>query len=335
MSDLNNLISIVVPIYNVEKYLVKALDSIVNQTYRNIEIVLVNDGSTDKSSEICKEYASADDRIKLYTKENGGLISAWLYGLNMATGKYVGFVDSDDYIELNMFELLYESLAKNNSDIAICNVYIEKNGCIAAQKDFLSEGFYTGNDSEQLKMKLFPTESNDKNILMFYRVNKLFIRDKLVDSTSYLDMRVSKLEDMTITFPYILACENISVVNLPLYYYVYRDGSILNFSNVNDQIISVERALAVAQKVAEDYKYDCFRFDKVIEMEILSALRCYGSMKSSIERYNLYYDLYSRHNIEFNNLNNSKLAVIKKSLFAKKRFRTLYSLLKIKNGNNT
>lgn len=110
------LISIVVPVYNVEKYLVRCLDSIINQSIREIEIILVDDGSTDISGDICDKYALQDERIKVIHKENGGLVSARQAGIKVASGQYIGFVDSDDWIESNMFQSLYKEAVLNNAD---------------------------------------------------------------------------------------------------------------------------------------------------------------------------------------------------------------------------
>ena len=101
----NNLISIIVPVYNVSEYLPRCLDSLINQTYKNIEIILVNDGSTDNSLEICKKYAEKDLRIKVIDKENGGISSARNTGIAEASGEWIGFVDSDDYIEPCTYEI--------------------------------------------------------------------------------------------------------------------------------------------------------------------------------------------------------------------------------------
>ncbi len=110
----NELISVIVPVYNVEKYLRDCLDSIVNQSYKNIEIILVDDGSKDKSGEICDEYAKNDDRIRVFHKENGGAASARNLGIDNAKGDYLGFVDSDDYIAPDMYEKLLETLKKHD-----------------------------------------------------------------------------------------------------------------------------------------------------------------------------------------------------------------------------
>ena len=120
-------ISIIVPIYNVEKYLNRCIDSIINQTYKNLEIILVDDGSPDNCGKICDEYAKKDNRIKVVHKENGGVSSARNAGLDIVTGDYIGFVDGDDYIKFNMYEKLLNSAIKYNSDIAFCNSEIHYN----------------------------------------------------------------------------------------------------------------------------------------------------------------------------------------------------------------
>lgn len=120
----NELISIIVPVYNVEQYLEKCVDSIINQTYKNLEIILVDDGATDSSSKLCDKLAKIDNRIKVYHKENGGLSDARNYGVERATGDYIGFVDSDDYIDAEMYEKLYEAIKKENVDVAECNLKI-------------------------------------------------------------------------------------------------------------------------------------------------------------------------------------------------------------------
>ena len=118
----DKLISIIVPVYNVEKYLKKCFYSILNQSYKNLEVILVNDGSTDNSGKICDELSREDSRIKVYHKDNGGLSDARNYGVAKANGEYVGFVDSDDYIDQYMYENLYKAIRKYNTQIAECGI---------------------------------------------------------------------------------------------------------------------------------------------------------------------------------------------------------------------
>lgn len=109
-------ISIIVPVYKVEPYLRKCVDSILAQTFTDFEVILVDDGSPDNSGKICDEYASKDSRVRVIHKKNGGLSSARNAGIDVARGKYLGFVDSDDYIEKDMYELLYDNIVKEQAD---------------------------------------------------------------------------------------------------------------------------------------------------------------------------------------------------------------------------
>ncbi|NJJ41641.1 glycosyltransferase family 2 protein [Paenibacillus apii] len=117
-------ISVVVPIFNVEQYLERCLDSIINQSYKDLEIILVNDGSTDRCYEICETYKQKDRRIVVIHQQNGGLSEARNTGISRATGEYIGFVDSDDYIERDMYQFLYNLIKKYNAEISICGTYI-------------------------------------------------------------------------------------------------------------------------------------------------------------------------------------------------------------------
>lgn len=116
-----SLISVVVPIYKVEKYLVKCIDSIIEQSYRNIELILVDDGSPDSCPQICEEYRKKDSRIKVIHKQNGGLSDARNAGMEIATGEWITFIDSDDYVGINFLKELYSSAINTKADISICD----------------------------------------------------------------------------------------------------------------------------------------------------------------------------------------------------------------------
>ena len=120
------LISIIIPVYKVEKYLDRCLESVVNQTYKNLEIILIDDSSPDNCPKMCDEWAEKDSRIKVLHIENKGVANARNIGLSIATGDYIGFVDSDDYIELNMYEVLLSNLVDTNSDISVCGYQINE-----------------------------------------------------------------------------------------------------------------------------------------------------------------------------------------------------------------
>jgi glycosyltransferase involved in cell wall biosynthesis len=116
-------VSVIIPVYNVEKYIKKSLESVMNQTLKEIEIICVNDGTKDNSRKIIEEYAQKDERIKIIDKENGGLSSARNAGMEIARGEYLGFVDSDDWIEETMYEKLYEKAKADESQMVICAVH--------------------------------------------------------------------------------------------------------------------------------------------------------------------------------------------------------------------
>ena len=137
-------ISIIVPVYRTEKYLRECIDSILNQTYRNLEVLLIDDGSPDKSGEICEAYASKDNRIRVFHTINKGLSSARNLGLMNAEGEFIGFVDSDDWIEPNMYEALFKAIQKTDSDICMCRLWDETN---ASSDPHVSEVIFKGNKS--------------------------------------------------------------------------------------------------------------------------------------------------------------------------------------------
>ena len=169
-------VSVIVPVYNVEKYLKQCLDSIVDQTLEDLEIVLVDDGSVDSSGTICDEYAKKDSRIEVIHKANGGLSDARNVGISKAKGRYIGFVDSDDYIKEDMYEILLNLIKKYDADVSICNLYdvIDGNECIRNKENGIRE--YSRLDI--LKEVLL-----DKNI-QSYAWNKLYEKE-LFDEIKY------------------------------------------------------------------------------------------------------------------------------------------------------
>lgn len=122
LSKMNKLVTIIIPVYKVEKYLDDCLISIVNQTYKNLEIILVDDGSPDSCPSLCEQWAENDARIKVIHKKNGGLSSARNAGLKIATGDFIGFVDSDDWVELDMYAMMVKALEENDVDFVACKI---------------------------------------------------------------------------------------------------------------------------------------------------------------------------------------------------------------------
>ena len=225
MSQEKALISIIIPVYKVEKYLEKCIQSVINQTYENLQIILVDDGSPDNCGKICDDYAKKDHRIEVIHKSNGGLSDARNKGLEIAKGEYIGFVDSDDYIEADMYEVLYNLLKQYNADVSICNFYTVSQGKISIKN--ADNGINEYNRIEILKEILL-----DKNI-QSYAWNKLY-KKELFDEIKYPIGK--KYEDIGTTFYLLEKCNKVVVTGKSEYYYINRQDSIVN--NVTESTIT-------------------------------------------------------------------------------------------------
>ncbi len=222
-------ISIIVPVYNVEKYLEKCVDSILKQTFTDFELILVDDGSPDNSGAICDQYAEKDARVKVIHKENGGLSSARNAGIDVARGKYLGFIDSDDYIAEDMYALLYNNIVKEEADMSICGIYdVYKD----KEPKILSKFRKVCTKTETMKLIL------DANIISVHAVNKLYKRE-LFNSIRYPVGTIT--EDAAIILDIVNQCKKIIVESTQKYFYFHRENSISskNFSKKDLQTITV------------------------------------------------------------------------------------------------
>ncbi|MCC9043476.1 glycosyltransferase [Myroides sp. M-43] len=216
------LISVIVPIYNVEDYLGECLDSIINQSYENLEIILINDGTPDNSAEICREYAARDNRIVFLEKENGGLSSARNFGLDHATGDYISFIDSDDFIHEDYFKILIEYT--EDHELIFCNFsayYANQPQHEITIEDFNSFESVTFTSTELLKQ-----------ISTFKRPLVIVAWAKLYKKELWTKLRypIGKThEDEYVVHHFIDKAKKIKFIDLPLYYYRQdREGSIMH-----------------------------------------------------------------------------------------------------------
>lgn len=212
------VISVIVPIYKVEAYLERCVHSICNQTYRNMEIILVDDGSPDNCCDICEKFKNVDSRIKVIHKTNGGLSDARNAGINVAIGDYILFIDSDDYIEATMVEELYASICRENSDIAICGFdYVFDDGTKTSNDFYCENEKTTGYQAtKRLLEKLEPE--------MVVAWNKLEKRTLWCNR----EFPVGKQhEDDFTTYQLMFEAKTVSYVNKPLYHYFQRKDSIV------------------------------------------------------------------------------------------------------------
>lgn len=217
------LVSIIVPIYNIEKYLNKCVDSLLNQTYEKIEIILVDDGSTDNSGKMCNTYSS-NDNIKIVHKKNGGLSDARNYGLMYAKGNYVIFVDGDDFVDKNFVRRLYNNICQNNTDIACCNYY-----------------FYYSDDKKNVACKkvdkIITSDEALKDFFLDTHLCEVMAWNKIYKRSLFFDNNIKYPkgkyhEDLLTTYKLFVNAKKISVLSEPLYFYRQRTGSIMSSFNL-------------------------------------------------------------------------------------------------------
>ena len=218
---MNELISVIIPIYKVEKYLNRCLESVVNQTYKKLEIILVDDGSPDGCPQICDEYAQKDSRIIVIHKENGGQSTARNAGLDICKGEYIAFVDSDDYVSEKYIESLYNSLTENGTDIAICGTQeVDEKGNFKKNKTYKLHKEIKYNQEECLDWLYF---KEDGTILVpWNKLYKKFIWKDLRFPVGLL------FEDSYIIIDILNIINGISIEKENLYYYRIRKGSTTN-----------------------------------------------------------------------------------------------------------
>lgn len=220
------MVSIVVPVYNVENYLKRCVDSIRAQTEKQLEIILVDDGSTDSSGRMCDEFAKQDSRIRVLHKKNGGLTSAWIAGVREALGEYIGFVDSDDWIDSDMYEVMYKKAVEFEADMVLCGLVKEFENPACQNRnltDELSKEFY---GEKEIKEEIYPVFLNngsfDSRAIPASRAMKLYRKSLLLENIAYCNDEVSIGEDLVITLAVFLDCKKIYAVHdfYPYHYWI-------------------------------------------------------------------------------------------------------------------
>lgn len=255
------LISIIVPVYNAEKYLKNCVESIIRQTITDLEIILIDDGSKDLSSQICDELAKEDKRVKVIHQENMGVSAVRNVGLDIAKGQYIGFVDSDDYIDEDMFEYLLKIMKENNCEISCCN--FSKSCKTVTTKNDNKTTVY---DSKASLMEL----ALDRNI-NGYLWNKLINRNLFESMRFCEDISIS--EDKLILWELLKKCNRVCVSDKVCYHYIQHEESLCNsqFSKKRLDILKVNmKILNEAQKLFPE-NFDILE-TKIIEQNIRTSL---------------------------------------------------------------
>lgn len=271
---MDKLISVIIPVYNVENYVVNCVKSVCNQTYTNLEIILVDDGSTDKSGSICEQLSSQDDRIRVIHKKNGGLSDARNAGILISSGEYITFIDSDDIVSNEIISYLYSLIRRNSSEIAICdpahfskknlpmfvNANIEKN---YSSKDAIIEMLYQRSFLVSAWGKLYS--------------KRLFDNIKFPVGMLY--------EDSAIMYQLFDRCSKITYGNAKYYGYFHHEGSITTkqFTNKDLDILTICNQIEIYFKDRKDtYK------DAINSYYVASALRIYLNAPDSFKDEKLY-----------------------------------------------
>lgn len=222
---MKDIISIVVPVYNSEMYLQKCIESILSQTFSNIQLILVNDGSSDNSYDICYKYSKLDNRIKLISIQNQGVSNARNIGIKNANGKYIMFCDSDDYVECNWCELLYNSIEKNKDSLVICGYKIIDKKSIPNKSNNI---IFNKNHSKNIINKKEFFSIYEKSLLN-NPINKIYLRDIIVDNNILFKKDLSLGEDLIFNLEYLkYVSEEIVILNKTPYYYINRNSESLN-----------------------------------------------------------------------------------------------------------
>ena len=279
-------VSVIVPIYNVEKYLEKCINSLLSQTLEDIQIILVNDGSKDNSGNIAKEYEKNNkDRVIYVEKENGGLSDARNYGLKYATGDFIAFLDSDDYIEKNAYEEMYNKAIEEDADYVECDFIWEFPNKIRVDKQY--------------------PYKNKKEMLSFVRVVAWYnlIKRQLITDNNLEFPKGLRYEDVEFTYKLIPFINKFAYIDKPFVHYVQREGSIANVQNertaeiftVLDNVIEFYKKNNIYEEYRDELEYNYARY------LLCSSLKRMCKIKDKSIREKLLTESWERLNLNFPN----------------------------------
>lgn len=256
MSDgFRSLVSVIVPIYNTEEFLPRCLNSILNQSYANMEIILVNDGSTDNSMAVCERYAAKDGRIRIISQQNQGIIAAKKAGIRICQGIYVMFVDSDDWIEKDMLQAMMAKMLERTCSLVCTNAYVDMPDRTIEKRNAIPVGRYkTG----EIVRDLFFYKDTDNYGILPYSVAKLYPRDMLKGVMENITNDIHYAEDKAIVFSFVFQNIEICFTDDIYYHYCIRDGSACQSENQNYLV-----------ELTAFYKYAKKLFDRHEEREYL------------------------------------------------------------------
>ena len=254
---MDKLISIILPCYKVEKFLDNCLKTLINQTYKNLEIILVDDGSPDNSPKVCDEWAKKDKRIKVVHKENGGVSSARNKGLEVANGDYIGFVDPDDYVDLTMYEKLINSANENNSDVVYCGYNEDIEGKIVPIEEYNLHKLTDYDVSVYFYKK--------KNTLVYGSIWRGIYRKSLIKDIKF-DVNFKCGEDLYFNIEVNNKKPKISIVDEKLYYYLKNPNSCVNTYRPKDYKNVIVQSDKATSLIKDEKILNFIRFNDTIAL---------------------------------------------------------------------
>lgn len=266
---MDKLISIIVPIYNCEKYLEKCLNSIINQTYKKLEIILINDGSIDDSEKICQQFLSKDGRVKYIKQKNMGVSTARNNGIKQATGDFVCFVDSDDYLEQDYINELKKGMIR--SELTISEYYINSND---------EETHKSYDINNVIKKEEFLKKIVYDDFFCGYLWNKMYNLSIIKENNIAFNPQIKIMEDFLFNIEYVEYVENIQIIKKPLYHYIENPNGAMNSIKRNKDIT----VLSVLPLIIEKYeKYKLHEECKIYKMKyILESYRAKYEFKKDV-----------------------------------------------------
>lgn len=246
-----SLVTLIIPAYNTEKYISKCLESILKQSYQELEIIILDDGSLDKTNEICQKYVAMDNRIILISKKNTGVSDTRNVGIQNARGKYVIFVDSDDYVTSDYVEVLVRKIEVEDVQMACAEYYVVEEGKTVPH--------LTGAQANNLRLSSQEAINllAEKSAFQGYLWNKIFIRDIIIKNNILFNTKIKIWEDMLFCMRYLSQIDSIMYTRKPIYYYVQRKTSAMNDSNVWKEythLIALEEMWSFVKKVDGNFK---------------------------------------------------------------------------------
>lgn len=274
---MEDIISVVVPVYNTEAYLEECIESILGQTFPAFELILVDDGSTDKSGVICDRYAQRDKRVKVIHKENGGLADACRTGIEHTTGKYLLFVDSDDWIDFDMLQRLFDAAEEHQAQIVLCH-FIRESGNQSVKREMhrLPKGFY---GREQIVNMIFPQLISDgtfegKIVAADTRAARLFSRDLIIDNLEFYRNDICYGEDLVLSFACFLDAQSVYVFD-DYYPYHYRKVNTsmtqAYTDNMWQKMVMLNKNIELIAKTKAVYDFDLQIKSELVSFAVLSV----------------------------------------------------------------